>query len=322
MKNNLSNIKKAIKYLNNNECIGIPTETVYGLAANAYSDKGTLKIYKLKKRPKKNPLIVHYYNLNDLKKDCLISLEFLKLYKKFCPGPISFVLKLKRDSRISNNVTNNKKTIAVRFPKHKLTRKLLKVLKYPLAAPSANLSRKISPVSKKDVVDEFGKKIKFILDGGQSKIGVESTIVSLINKPKILRLGGIERNKINRKKMAFNKNGRGKYSETLINLKKNYDICSLIECTLKTGKTHQIRLHMSNINFPLVGDKLYGKNKINRYGKDIKNFNKFLLLKNFQRQALHAYVLGFIHPTTKKYVEFKYEMPEDMLKLLEFVVKY
>ena len=81
MKNNLSNIKKAIKYLNNNECVGIPTETVYGLAANAYSDKGTLKIFKLKKRPKKNPLIVHYYNLNDLKKDCLINLEFLKLYK-------------------------------------------------------------------------------------------------------------------------------------------------------------------------------------------------------------------------------------------------
>ncbi len=198
MKNNLSNIKKAIKYLNNNECIGIPTETVYGLAANAYSDKGTLKIFKLKKRPKNNPLIVHYYNLNDLKKDCLISLEFLKLYKKFCPGPISFVLKLKHNSRISNNVTNNKKTIAVRFPKHQLTRRLLKVLKYPLAAPSANLSRKISPVSKKDVVDEFGKKIKFILDGGRSKIGVESTIVSLINKPKILRLGGIERNKINK----------------------------------------------------------------------------------------------------------------------------
>ena len=134
--------------------------------------------------------------------------------------------------------------------------------------------------------------------------------------------GYINRHRINRKKMAFNKNGKGKYSETLINLKKNYDICSLIECTLKTGKTHQIRLHMSNINFPLVGDQLYGKNKINRYGKDIKNFNKFLLLKNFQRQALHAYVLGFIHPTTKKYVEFKYEMPEDMLKLLEFVVKY
>ena len=235
MKNNLSNIKKAIKYLNNNECVGIPTETVYGLAANAYSDKGTLKIFKLKKRPKKNPLIVHYYNLNDLKKDCLISLEFLKLYKKFCPGPISFVLKLKRNSRISNNVTNNKKSIAVRFPKHQLTRRLLKVLKYPLAAPSANLSRKISPVSKKDVVDEFGKKIKFILDGGQSKIGVESTIVSSINKPKILRLGGIERNKIN--KFLINKN------------KKKYKIKNIV--VPGQGKIHYspeipIRLNIKN----------------------------------------------------------------------------
>jgi len=204
MKINLSNIKKATKYLNNNECIGIPTETVYGLAANAYSDNATLKIFNLKKRPKKNPLIVHYFSLNDLKKDCFINLNFLKLYRRFCPGPISFVLKLKRNSCISNNVTNNKRTIAVRFPKHKLTRSLLKNLKYPLAAPSANLSKQISPVSKNDVIDEFGKKIKFILDGGQSKIGVESTIVTLIGKPKILRLGGIERNLI--EKFLINKN--------------------------------------------------------------------------------------------------------------------
>jgi len=246
MKNKLSNIKKSIKYLNNNECIGIPTETVYGLAANAYSDKATLKIFKLKKRPKKNPLIVHYYNLNDLKKDCLIDLNFIKLYKKFCPGPISFVLKLKNNSCISNNVTNKKKTIAVRFPRHVLTRRLLKFLKFPLAAPSANLSKKISPVSKNDVIDEFGKKIKFVLDGGQSKIGVESTIVSLVDKPKILRLGGVERNKIekffiNKNKKIYKKNkiivpGQGKvhYSPGIpirLNIKnpKNYEAYMLIK---------------------------------------------------------------------------------------------
>ncbi len=208
MKNNLSNIKKAIKYLNNNECIGIPTETVYGLAANAYSDKATRKIFNLKKRPKKNPLIVHYYSLNDLKKDCVLDLNFFRLYKKFCPGPISFVLKLKNESRISKNVTNKKKTIAIRFPSHKLTRSLLKFLEFPLAAPSANLSKQISPVSKSDVIDEFGKKIKFTLDGGQSKIGVESTIVNLIGKPKILRLGGIERNSIEK---VFIKNKKLKH---------------------------------------------------------------------------------------------------------------
>ena len=196
MKNNLSNIKKAIKYLNKNQCIGIPTETVYGLAANAYSSVATAKIFKLKKRSKKNPLIVHYYDLNMLKKDCDINKYFLKLYKKYSPGPISFILKLKKKSLISKNVTNKKKTLAVRFPGHPVTRKLLKKLNYPLAAPSANISTKISPVSKKDVRDEFGKKINLVLDGGVSKIGVESTIVNLINRPQILRLGGIPKEEI------------------------------------------------------------------------------------------------------------------------------
>ncbi len=93
MKKNDSNIKKAIKYLNNNECIAIPTETVYGLAGNAYSDKAVSRVYKLKKRPRNNPLIAHYYSINSLKKDCEINNTFIKLYKKFCPGPISFVLK-------------------------------------------------------------------------------------------------------------------------------------------------------------------------------------------------------------------------------------
>ncbi len=196
MKNNLSNIKKAIKYLDKNKCVGIPTETVYGLAANAYSSIATAKIFKLKKRPKINPLIVHYYNLKLLKRDCEINDFFLKLYKKYSPGPISYILKLKKNSLISKNVTNNKNTLAVRFPGHPLTRNLLKKLNYPLAAPSANISTKISPVSKKDVKDEFGKKLSLILDGGQSQIGVESTIVNLINKPQVLRLGGIPKEQI------------------------------------------------------------------------------------------------------------------------------
>ena len=198
MKYKLSNIKKSKYYLDKNECVAIPTETVYGLAANAYSEKATAKIFKLKSRPKKNPLIVHYFGLKLLKKDCKINNVFLKLYKKFCPGPITFVLKLNKKSQISKNVTNNKKTLAIRFPKHTLARKLLKNLKYPLAAPSANISTKLTAVSKMDVKDEFGKKIKFILDGGRSKIGLESTIINLVGKPQILRLGGIEISLINK----------------------------------------------------------------------------------------------------------------------------
>jgi len=204
MNTDLSNIKKAAYYLNNNDCVAIPTETVYGLAANAYSSKATKKIFILKKRPKTNPLIVHYLNLADLKKDCEINKQFLKLYSRFCPGPITFVLKLKKGSKISKNVTNKKTTIAVRFPKHKLTRKLLKILNFPLAAPSANISQRISSVTKLDVVEEFGKKIKFVLDGGRSKEGLESTIVNLVGNQKILRLGSIEKNKI--EKYLFDNN--------------------------------------------------------------------------------------------------------------------
>ena len=192
MKYNQSNIKKAKKYLDKGDCIGVPTETVYGLAANAYSSLAVKKIFKLKKRPKNNPLIVHYSNIKSLKKDCLINNNFIKLYKKFSPGPITYVLKLKKNSKISKYVTNNQKNLAVRFPRHKIFKNLLKNLNYPLAAPSANITTRLSAVQASDVKDEFGSKIKYILDGGRCNVGLESTIVNLTSKPVILRLGGLD----------------------------------------------------------------------------------------------------------------------------------
>ena len=196
MKSIQSNIKKAKKYLDKNDCIAVPTETVYGLAGNAYSNIAVKKIFKLKKRPMNNPLIVHYYDINKLKQDCHINDNFIKLCKKFSPGPITFILKLKKDSKISNFVTNKQKTLAVRFPKHLLFRKLLKNLNYPLAAPSANISTKLSSVQASDVIEEFGSKIKYVLNGGKCQIGVESTIINLITKPTILRFGGLDISKI------------------------------------------------------------------------------------------------------------------------------
>ena len=192
MKINLSNIKKAKKLLNKMECVAIPTETVYGIAGNAYSDLACRKIFQLKKRPKKNPLIVHYHDLKNLRNDCNLNSDFLKLYKKLCPGPITFILDLKKKSKISKIATNQKNTLAVRFPKHPITRNLLKKLKFPIAAPSANISTKVSAVNSAEVRDDFGKKIKYILEGGKSSIGVESTIIDIRKKPKILRLGGLE----------------------------------------------------------------------------------------------------------------------------------
>ncbi len=202
MKFNQSNIKKAKKFLDKNYCIGVPTETVYGLAANAYSNSAVKKIFSLKKRPKNNPLIVHYIDIDSLKRDCLINDNFIKLYKKFSPGPITYILKLKKGSKISKYVTNNKKSLAVRFPRHEIFKELLGQLGYPLAAPSANITTKVSAVQVADVKEEFGNRIKYILDGGRCAIGIESTIIDLVNKPAILRLGGLDILKI-KKTLGF-----------------------------------------------------------------------------------------------------------------------
>ena len=221
MKSIQSNIKKAKKYLDNKDCVAVPTETVYGLAGNAYSNIAVKKIYRLKKRPTNNPLIVHYYSIDQLKKDCDLNDNFLKLYKNFSPGPITYVLKLKKNSKISKFVTNNKNSLAVRFPKHYLFRKLLKNLNYPLAAPSANVSSGLSSVKVSDVQDEFGVKVKFILNGGKSKIGVESTILNLLGKPSILRYGGLDTSKIEKilkKKLSIKTNTKQKISPGLFAL--------------------------------------------------------------------------------------------------------
>ena len=213
MKTIQSNIKKAKKYLDNNDCIAVPTETVYGLAGNAYSNKAVKKIFKLKKRPSNNPLIVHYYNINKLKKDCNINENFKKLYKRFSPGPITYVLSLKKNCKISKFVTNKQKSLAVRFPKHPLFKKLLKNLDYPLAAPSANISTKLSSVQASDVKEEFGSKVRYILNGGKCNIGVESTIINLTNKPTLLRYGGLEISRIEKilkKKISININSKKK----------------------------------------------------------------------------------------------------------------
>ena len=271
MKKDLSNIKKSKFFLNRNECIGIPTETVYGLAANAYSDLATSKIFKLKKRPKNNPLIVHYYSLEKLKKDCKINQDFIKLYKKFCPGPITFILKLKIKNKISKNVTNKKKTLAVRFPNHSLTRKLLKELDFPLAAPSANISTKVSAVSKKDVEEEFGNKIKFILDGGSSKIGLESTIVNLDPKPAILRLGAIEVSKIN-KVLKSKVNYKSRNNKNIVpgQGKLHYSPGIKIRRNVKNPKKHEAFLLIKKRK---ISDKnffyLTKNNNLNEAGKNL-----------------------------------------------------
>jgi len=134
--------------------------------------------------------------------------------------------------------------------------------------------------------------------------------------------GYIQRNKVNRKKMSLNTKEKGKFSKTKIKLIKSFQNASLIECTLDTGRTHQIRLHLTSVDAPIVGDQIYGTNRIGKYGLDKKNFNKFLILKNFPRQALHATHLGFFHPTLEKNMVFNAKLPQDMQNLLDLLLKY
>ncbi len=115
---------------------------------------------------------------------------------------MTYILKLRKNSKISRYVTNKEQNLAVRFPKHKIFKELLNQLDYPLAAPSANIATKVSPVQAKDVKEEFGNKIKYILDGGKCSIGIESTIIDLTTKPTVLRLGGLDVSKI-QKSLGF-----------------------------------------------------------------------------------------------------------------------
>lgn len=168
---------------------GLPTETVYGLGANALNENAVLKIYEVKNRPEFNPIIVHVYDLSDFEKYAEgISDKVYMLADKFSPGPLTFVLKKK--NIIPDIVTSGNDSVGLRIPSHPVFREVLKLSQLPVAAPSANVSGKISPTSAEDVLADLNEKIDYILDGGKCGIGIESTVISFLDdRIKILRPG-------------------------------------------------------------------------------------------------------------------------------------
>ncbi len=184
-------ILKAKDYLENDELVAIPTETVYGLAANALNPIAVAKIFEAKERPTFDPLIIHTHSLEkvyDFVTD--IHPALLKLAETFWPGPLTLLLPKKEI--IPNLVTSGLDRAGVRIPNHPLTLELLAQLNFPLAAPSANPFGYISPTSAKHVEKQLGSKIPYILDGGNCTVGLESTIVGEENGEVIIyRLGGL-----------------------------------------------------------------------------------------------------------------------------------
>lgn len=174
-----------------NDIIAIPTETVYGLAGNGFSEVALKKIFELKKRPFYNPLIVHIKSANYLTNvACDIPDIAIQLANQFWPGPLTLILN--KQAHIPDLVTAGKSTVAVRVPNHPLTLSLLEMLDFPLAAPSANPFGSISPTSAKHVFNYFENNLDVILDGGECEKGLESTILGFENNQTILfRLGAI-----------------------------------------------------------------------------------------------------------------------------------
>ena len=189
---NAKSINKAINALKNGELIGLPTETVYGLAANALDDRAVLNIYEAKQRPSFNPLIVHVSGIDMAMAVAKVTPLAKKLMTEFWPGPLTIVLKRLSDCPLSEFVSAGLDSVALRSPNHPVAIKVLHEAKLPLAAPSANKSGTISPTTAAHVLDGLEHEVAYVLDGGASDVGVESTIVSVVDdKVILLRPGSI-----------------------------------------------------------------------------------------------------------------------------------
>ena len=188
----MSEMDEAARALRAGKLVAFPTETVYGLGGDATSDRAVAAIFAAKGRPSFNPLIVHVANIASAAQFAELSAKAQTVARAFWPGPLTLVLPRRRDCRISLLATAGLDSVAIRVPAHKIAQTLLMMAGLPLAAPSANPSGRLSPTCADHVLAELGDKAEFVIDGGPCAIGVESTVLSLLDdKPRILRPGAV-----------------------------------------------------------------------------------------------------------------------------------
>ena len=184
-------IETAARLLAEGELVALPTETVYGLAADARQDHAVARIFEAKGRPRFNPLIIHVADLASAGRYARLTPEAERLARAFWPGPLTLVLPLLPDAGLSPLVTAGNDSVAVRVPAHPVAQALLRRFGGPLAAPSANPSGRVSPTRAAHVLDGLDGRIEAVIDGGEAAVGVESTIVGLLGAPLLLRPGGL-----------------------------------------------------------------------------------------------------------------------------------
>ena len=183
-------ISKAVEILRAGGLVALPTETVYGLAADAENELAVRKIFAVKGRPSTHPLIVHLPGVDEMSRwASVIPPAAEKLARAFWPGPLTLVLR--RTSRALDVVTGGQETVALRVPDHPLTRQILLQFGGGVAAPSANRFGGVSPTTAAHVAEDLGNGVELIIDGGPCRVGVESTIIDLSGAPALLRPGGI-----------------------------------------------------------------------------------------------------------------------------------
>ena len=189
---NKASITHGAKILSQGDLVAFPTETVYGLGANAKDDRAVAKIFAAKNRPSFNPLIIHVSDQNEAKKYAVFNCLAKTLATAFWPGPLTLVVPRHQQCKISILASAGLDTVALRVPANTTARRLIKVANIPIAAPSANLSGRLSPTHAQHVINQLGTEISLILDGGPCSVGLESTVIDVSNeKPVLLRLGGL-----------------------------------------------------------------------------------------------------------------------------------
>lgn len=202
MKNISDQLKEAVELLQSNELVAFPTETVYGLGANAFEENAVKKIFQAKGRPADNPIIVHVSSYEMFQEVTAVKHnkeEIKRLQECFWPGPLTLIVQ--KSDKVPYVTTGELETVAVRMPVHPMALALIKESNLPIAAPSANISGKPSPTTALDVFEDMQGKISLILDGGMCEIGLESTVLDMSDptrKPIILRPGKVTKQQIER----------------------------------------------------------------------------------------------------------------------------
>ena len=250
------------KLLKKGKLVIFPTETVFGIGADATNSKAITKIYKIKKRPLSNPLICHFKNLSQIKEHFILTKLDYKIAKLYWPGPLTLILEKKQISKISSKISNNTLYVGCRIPKNKTALQLLRKLDFPLAAPSANLSTKVSTTRYTDIDERLKNKI-FVLKG-KSSLGLESTVIQTKkNTINILRQGSISEEAIKSKfkYLKFNKivnknlspGNQKKHYSTNLPLRINVKKVKKNESLLNFGK-NKLSSKIYNLNLSISGN--------------------------------------------------------------------